>query len=363
MCLALFLERQRTDLLPGRQHVEGQVGLQREDGVDRTRRALAEHAPARGVDLFDCFSLALPGRRVFALFGRDQTEHDGALVGQREMLHARQEGVVHGAVQHIGASLEDAGIEFAHRRDDALDFFPGGDTAGDRRAIGCQVRMRARGGEAHGTGLEPLLYQARHAVNFFIGGRVSHRAPAHHVHADRRMADVHRVVQRLGSALDRGHVFGEGFPGPVDAGFHRIGRDVLDIGQAVRHPLAVGWFAGRQREAAVAHHHRGHAVVARAAAHRIPHDLRVHVGVAVDEAGRDDQPVGIDGALGRVGDAADLRNAAVRDADIRGEALAARTVNDGAAAYQQVQGHGLLRLASGLEARPILLPVQNISCC
>ena len=162
------------------------------------------------------------------------------LVGEREMLHACEEGVVHGAVQHIGAGLEDAGTEFAHRSDHALDFLPRGDAAGDRCAVGCQVRVRARGGEAHRAGLESFLYQARHAADFFIGGLVRHCAFAHYIHANGRMTDVHRVVQRLGPALDCGQVFGKGFPSPVDAGFHRVGVDVLNIGQVVRHPLAVG---------------------------------------------------------------------------------------------------------------------------
>jgi hypothetical protein len=35
------------------------------------------------------------------------------------------------------------------------------------------------------------------------------------------------------------------------------------------------------------------------------------VGVTVDEAGRNDQSIGVEGARGRVGDAADLRDASI----------------------------------------------------
>ncbi len=165
------------------------------------------------------------------------------------------------------------------------------------------------------------------------------RALAHDVHAQRRVADIHAVVDRLGQALDGREIFREGLPGPVDAGGHRLGRDVLDRRQAARIPVAVLGLAGRQREAAIAHHHRGDAVPARAAAQRIPRHLRVHVGVAVDEARRHDQAVGIDRARRGRRDAADLDDAAVLDADIGGEARLARAVDDGAAADEEIEGH------------------------
>ena len=78
---------------------------------------------------------------------------------------------------------------------------------------------------------------------------------------------------------------------------------------------------------------------ARAAAQRIPGDLRVHVGVAVDEARRDDQPVGVDGALRVLPDAADLDDAAVLDAEVGAEARLARAVDDGAAADEEIERH------------------------
>ena len=55
---------------------------------------------------------------------------------------------------------------------------------------------------------------------------------------------------------------------------------------------------------------------ARAAAERIPRDLRIHVRVAVDEARRDDQPVSVERARRRRRDLADLDDAAILDADV-----------------------------------------------
>ena len=155
-----------------------------------------------------------------------------------------------------------------------------------------------------------------HAAQIILARLLVERALAHRVHAQRRVADIHAVVEALGQAFDIGQVFREGFPGPIDAGHHRLGRDVLDRGQAAREPLAVLGLARRQRKAAIAHDHAGHPMPARAAAERVPGDLRVHMGVAVDEAGRDDQPVGIDHPLRRGPDAADLDDPPVLDADI-----------------------------------------------
>ena len=91
-------------------------------------------------------------------------------------------------------------------------------------------------------------------------------------------------------------------------------------------------------------------MVARTTAQRIPHDLRIHVGVTVDEAGETISPSASMVRRRRVGDAADLGDAASGDADVGDEALAARAVDDGAAAHQKIQGHGLLQLASDMEA-------------
>jgi hypothetical protein len=44
----LLVQRQAAHLPPRRQHVERQVGLEREDGVDRARGALPPHAGAGG---------------------------------------------------------------------------------------------------------------------------------------------------------------------------------------------------------------------------------------------------------------------------------------------------------------------------
>ena len=62
---------------------------------------------------------------------------------------------------------------------------------------------------------------------------------------------------------------------------------------------------GCQREAAVAAEHRGDAVLHRRARGRVPEQLRVVVGVQVDEARRQRLPLGVNGFRGRLIDVTD----------------------------------------------------------
>ncbi len=145
----------------------------------------------------------------------------------------------------------------------------------------------ARGREAHGAGGQRVGQLALHRRQVSAAvGRLGERALAHGVGAQRRVPDVARVVDPLGPARDGVEVLGVGLPRPLDARLHRLGGDVLGALEVAHDEVPLVGPARRQREAAVAHHDAGHAVPARAGAERIPRDLRVHVGVAVDEAGR-----------------------------------------------------------------------------
>ena len=81
------------------------------------------------------------------------------------------------------------------------------------------------------------------------------------------------------------------------------------------------------------------------------------MGVAVDKAGRDDLAVGIDHALGRRADAADLDDLAAGDADIGAVARQARAVDHGAVLDEQVEGH---RRISFIAAARIAAAIR---CC
>ena len=73
---------------------------------------------------------------------------------------------------------------------------------------------------------------------------------------------------------------------------------------------------GREADAAVAEDRGGHAVPARRGQVRVPCGLPVEVGVHVDEAGRDEQPVRVDGAPAARVDRADRDDHAIVDGDI-----------------------------------------------
>ena len=74
---------------------------------------------------------------------------------------------------------------------------------------------------------------------------------------------------------------------------------------------------------------------------RVPADLRVEVGVDVDEPGRDRRALRVDLAVSPAVDLAQGGDDAVRNAQIAGAAFAAAAVYEGAAANHEVIGHGL----------------------
>src|SRR5204863_341213 len=76
---------------------------------------------------------------------------------------------------------------------------------------------------------------------------------------------------------------------------------------------------------------------------RVPRDLAVVVGVEIDEPGRDEQAVGVDGAVGAaLVEAAHAGDDAVVDGHVGRAGVAAGAVDDRAAAdHEVVHGPGL----------------------
>ena len=153
------------------------------------------------------------------------------------------------------------------------------------------------------------------------------------------MTDVAGVVDALGQRLQAVEELGEGRPLPLDAGFHRLGRNVLGPLEVADDHAPVGRGARRQGEAAVAHDHRGDAVPAGGGAQRIPEDLGIHVGVAVHEPGRHDLSLGVDDVARPLPNAADRHDAAMPDTDVGREARQAGSVDHHTVLDHQVVGH------------------------
>ena len=120
----------------------------------------------------------------------------------------------------------------------------------------------------------------------------------------------------------------EALEAPVDAGAQRVERHALDMGEVAHGEVAVGRLAGRDGEAAIAQDRRGDAQRRRRIDEGVPGDLRVVVGVAVDDARGQREPVGLHGLPGGAQSGADRGDFAVLDAEVALDRLGARTVVD-----------------------------------
>ena len=137
--------------------------------------------------------------------------------------------------------------------------------------------------------LDRLVQQRDDRLDLVVGRLPIRRLGSHHVAADRAVSDQEACIDRQLGLLDRREVVGEGLPTPPDTGLERLERHALDL---LHHPAGVVGVLGAQRrkgEPAVAAEHRRHAVLVGRRDPRIPEQLRVVVGVVVDEARRDDQ--------------------------------------------------------------------------
>jgi hypothetical protein len=181
----------------------------------------------------------------------------------------------------------------------------------------------------------------RHGPDLVLGRLFGEGSLAHHVGAQGAVADIARVVDALGQAVQHVEEFGEGFPAPLDAGLHGGAADVLGPFEVAEHHVGFALAAWRQGESAIAHDHAGHALKAGAGADRIPEDLRVHVGVHVDEARRHDMALGVQ-RLGRrrAVEAADLGDLAILHADIAAITWQSGPIDDHAVLDDEVECHG-----------------------
>ena len=128
--------------------------------------------------------------------------------------------------------------------------------------------------------------------------------------------------------LQHVEILREALEAPVDAGAQRVERHALDMGQVAHREVAVGGLAGRDGEAAIAEDRRGDAQRRRGIDERVPGDLRVVVGVAVDDAGRERQPVGLHGLAGGPEIRPDRGDFPVPDAEVAVDRLGPRAVVD-----------------------------------
>ena len=272
-------------------------------------------------------------------FWRERERHrppdrGGELAHPRHLLVGRGEVLPERARR---CELEHTAAELAEHAADSEQFVFGRERAGHRFTVDRHVRDRATGREAERAGFDAFAHDARHRLDVFRRRRLVLGAPLpHHVPAHRAVRHLRADVEQLRQPVDRVEVLGERLPLPLDAGGERGTRDVLDTFHQPDQPVVLVGLHRREPDAAVPHDDRGDAVPAARREQRVPGDLAVEVRVHVDEAGRDEQAVGVDDFARGTVDRADFGDDAVGDRDVGDARRGAGAVDDGAALDHEI---------------------------
>lgn len=140
--------------------------------------------------------------------------------------------------------------------------------------------------------------------------------------------------------LAGGEVFGKGLEVPGNPIQDRE-VDLFDPGEDLLHGFSAARVGRRQAEAAVAANHGSDAVEAGGGGEGIEGDLGIVVGMRIDEARRDDASLGLEYAARlRSGNAADVRDPAVCDGDVRDAPGRPRSIDHDSVGAEQL-GYGI----------------------
>ena len=142
------------------------------------------------------------------------------------------------------------------------------------------------------------------------------------------MTEIGRHVDAHAAALQHREILGERLEVPPDAGAQGVEGHAFDLGQVAHRHIAVGGTAGRDREAAIADDDRRDAERRRRRDERVPGELGVVVGVAVDDAGRQREAVAGDGLAGSAEIVADGGDDAIAHGDIGADGRRPGAVDD-----------------------------------
>jgi hypothetical protein len=124
-------------------------------------------------------------------------------------------------------------------------------------------------------------------------------------------------VQAVRGALDRIEILGERFEGPRKSGLQGIERHAFDVLERSHDGGAMLGLRRRNPEPAVARHDCGHTVPGRWGEIPIPQDLRVEVGVRIDESRCENQTLKIDRDVApRIDALGDLDDLAAHHGDV-----------------------------------------------
>ena len=231
-----------------------------------------------------------------------------------------------GDVVDVVEAHADVLVERVAARDLAADqhqFVELGKRAGNRTAVRDAMAAVAVGREAHRTAVDRLADQSRHLALLVLGCVLFDTTLAHHEVAQRAVADHARDIDAGTEAFDGVQVAAVVHPVPGQAREDRLARDVLDGLHHAGQEFAVLGATGREGDAAVADQRRRDTVAGDRSDVWIPADLRVEVGMQIDEAGGDGHPFGVDFAPPLGVHLADGRYRAGVDGDVSGYWFAA----------------------------------------
>jgi hypothetical protein len=189
---------------------------------------------------------------------------------------------------------KDPATRFAHGSNQRSHLALVGEPRRHRQAAFAIVRGRSARREADGAGLHRLAHDRLHLRDFVVGRHASRRVFAQHEGAHAAVADVGRDVHRAALAAKHFEVLRKRFEVPGDALPQHVERHTLDMREIAHRAVAIRRLARRDGEAAVADDRGRHSQRRRGSYARVPGDLRIEVGMAVDDAGHQRKPVGVD---------------------------------------------------------------------
>ena len=282
-----------AQFLPHGDPVERCATLEPEQDPDATRRRLRPDAGSRRVLV--AAELDDPAVQVGTAVAVRQAEADRAAAAPAGLAHPRDLGSR--VAELLVVTLAEAHRAFEHTRAGAAEhvgerqqLVGGGVGARHRASVGHAVQERAAGREAERTRRHRFLEEPRHRVDVVGPRRLGAEAAlAHHVGAQRAVADEAAGVGALRHPVERGVELAVRLPVPGQAVEDRVAGDVLDALHHLREVRTIVRAARGERDAAVAEHDARDAVPAARRGDRVPRQLGVEVGVDVDEAGRDDR--------------------------------------------------------------------------
>ena len=199
------------------------------------------------------------------------------------------------------------------------------------------MQDRARGGKTQSACAYAFLNDARHFGDVVVRRHSSGRfAVAQHISAHCTVRDMRADIDGARHPFQLVEIFGETFPVPR----HPLGQcragNILNPFHQADQPFAAFGLSRGEANAAIAHHDSGNTVPARWSHFGVPCSLPIIMGMDVNKAGGDNFAAGIDlfAALRR--NAADRSNQPAVDGDIACETGFARTIDNRAAANDQI---------------------------